>query len=186
MLSAKPHHKAGCLERPDRCSLGRDRRLSADDWQILLEAGLDNLFTQIVYSAYLLDRAWLANERGDAELAADLLEQGLAPLAAEAARLPNNRTIGNELTLAAYRYWEIRGEPPADDIMSLLPDYREHPGRTRACRDASIAVRKAVMLGNPPEAEDLVAYLLEKGFRETGFMQICRLYYDCPGNIKTN
>ncbi len=158
----------------------------ASDWQNLFEAGLDNINTLVAYSAYLLDRAWLANERGDAALAADLLDQGLAPLAAEAARLPHNRVIGNELTLAAYRYWEIRGEAPADEIVSLLPDYREHPGRTRACRDASIAVRKEVMLGHSSQADDLVAYLLEKGFRESGFMRICRLYYNCAGEMKPN
>ncbi len=158
----------------------------AVDWQSLFEAGLDNINSLTAYSAYLLDRAWLAHERGDAELAADLLGQGLAPLAAEATRLPHNRVIGNELTLAAFRYWEIRYEPPADDIVSLLPNYREHPGRTRACRDASIAVRKEVMLGDPSRADDLVTYLLENGFRESGFMRICRLYYNCSEEMKPN
>jgi hypothetical protein len=158
----------------------------AGNWHSLLEAGLDNMHTLITYSNYLLDRAWLANQRGDTQLAAGLLEQGLTPLSAEAARLPHNRGIGNALTQAAYRYWEIRGEPPADDILSLLPDYREYPGRTRACQDASLAVRKEVMLGHPARADDLVVYLLENGFRESGFMQICRLYYSCSGQTELN
>lgn len=158
----------------------------AEDWQKLIEAGLDNLSTLVTYTTYLLDRAWLANERGDSEQAADLIEQGMILLQTEASRLLNNRDIGNALTLAAYRYWQIKGELPPDNILSLLPDYRANSGRTRSCLDASLAVRKEVMLGNPEKADDLVAYLLASGFRESGFVQICRLYYGCSGETDVN
>ena len=110
----------------------------------------------------------------------------MALIETEATRLPHNREIGNTLTLAAYRYWQIRSELPPDNILSLLPDYRANSGRTRSCVDASMAVRKQVMLGNPAKADDLVAYLLDSGFRETGFIQICRLYYDCSGETVAN
>ena len=158
----------------------------ADNWQDLLEAGQDNVYTLINYMTYLLDRAWLANKRGDTEQAANLLDQGMALLTKEASRLANNRDISNALTLAAYRYWEIIGELPADNIISLLPDYRANSGRTRSCQDASLAVRKEVMLGNPAKADDLASYLLESGYRETGFIQICRLYYGCSGETDAN
>ena len=158
----------------------------ADDGKSLLEAGLDNVSTLIIYTSYLLDRAWLANEKGDTGLAADLLEQGMTLLETEATRLPHNRQIGNTLTLAAYRYWQIRGELPPDNILSLLPDYRANVGRTRSCEDASLAVRKEVMLGNPAKAYDLAAYLMDSGFRESGFMQICKLYYSCSGETDAN
>ena len=158
----------------------------AADWQNLLEAGLDSIPTLVTYTTYLLDRAWLANKKGDTELAADLLDQGMDLLALEASRSVNNRAISNTLTLAAYRYWQIRGELPPDNILSLLPDYRANSGRTRSCQDASLAVRKEVMLGNPANADDLVAYLLDSGFRETGFIQICRLYYDYSGETDAN
>ncbi|MDX2429098.1 MAG: TIR domain-containing protein [Xanthomonadales bacterium] len=159
----------------------------ADDWRNLLESGLDNVSTLITYdTTYLLDRAWLANERDDTGLATDLLEQGLALLETEAIKLPHNRQIGNTLTLAAYRYWQIRGELPPDNILSLLPDYRANSGRTRSCLDASLSIRKEVMLGNPAKADDLAAYLLDSGFRETGFIQICRLYYGCSGETDPN
>ena len=158
----------------------------ADDWRNLLESGMDNVYTLITYTGYLLDHAWLANEKGDTGLAADLLEQGLALLETEAIKLPHNRQIGNTLTLAAYRYWQIRDELPPDNILSLLPDYRANSGRIRSCLDASLAVRKEVMLGNPAKADDLVAYLLDSGFRETSFIQICRLYYDCSGEPDPN
>jgi hypothetical protein len=158
----------------------------ANDWQSLLETGLDNITTSLDYSTYLLDRAWLANERGDTELALSLLEQGMAMISAEAVKMPNNRRIGNTLTLAAYRYWEITGELPTVETLSLLPDYKAFEDRTRACTDASMAVRKEVMLGNAAQANDLVAYLLDKGYGESGFMRICRLYYGCSGDTDAN
>ena len=158
----------------------------AGNWQILLEAGLDNIVTLLDYSAYLLDRAWLANERGDTELAMSLLERGVTTISAEAVKTPHNRFIGNALTLATYRFWEITGDLPAAETLSLLPDYRAFEDRTRACTDASMAVRKEVMLGNPARANDLVAYLLDKGYRDSGFLRICRLYYECSGDTDAN
>jgi hypothetical protein len=101
----------------------------------------------------------------------------MATILAEAVKMPHNRLIGNALTLATYRYWEITGELPAAETLSLLPDYRVLEDRTRACADASMAVRKEVMLGDPARANDLVAYLLDKGYRESGFRRICRQYY---------
>ena len=170
--------------RIDEAWAGSEDQVS--EWQSLLEAGLDNITTLLDYSTYLLDRAWLANERGDTELALSLLEQGTAMISAEAIKMPHNRLIGNALTFAAYRYWEITGELPGAETLSLLPDYRALKDRTRACTDANMAVRKEVMLGDPARASDLVAYLLDKGYRETAFMQICKLYYDCSDITDAN
>jgi len=158
----------------------------ANDLQNLLEAGLDNVNTLMIYSTYLLDRAWLANERGDTNLAMRLLDGVLAMISTEAVKMPHNRPIGNTLTLASYRYWEITDELPAAETLSLLPDYRALEDRTRACTDASMAIRKEVMLGDAARANDLVSYLLDKGYRESGFMRICRLYYDCSGDTDAN
>jgi tetratricopeptide (TPR) repeat protein len=152
------------------------------EWQYLREsAELDDVRTLRRYSTYLLNQAWLANELGQVVLARDLLEKGFGLIAAESMRLPGNRTIGNDLTLAAFHYWDITGELPGEEILGLLPDYSAYPGRTQACLDASLAVRKAVMLGDPSAADDLVAYLRGNGYREPGFMRICRKYYNCSG-----
>ena len=158
----------------------------ADNWRSLLESGLDNVYTLNTYTTYLLDRAWLAKERGDTQQAAGLVEHATALLASEAGGLLSNKKVGNTLTLAAYRYWQIRGKLPPDHILSLLPDYKTNSGRTRSCLDASLAVRKEVMLGSPANADDLVAYLLDSGYRETGFMRICELYYECSGETDAN
>lgn len=158
----------------------------SDKWQRLYEASPGNVDTILDYTTYLLDRAWLANEKGDTVLAKKLLDQSMAMVLTEAEKMPDNRRIGNTLTLAAYRHWSITGEQASAKALSILPDYRASKGRTRACTDASMAVRKTVMQGNPAQANDLVAYLLEKGFRESGFMRICGLYYDCSVNTNAN
>jgi len=158
----------------------------AGTWQMLLEGGLENVYDLIHYSDYLSSRAWLANEKGNTELAMALIEQSMELLAAEAANLPNNRAMGNALTMAAFHYWEIKGEPPATDIVALLPDFREHEDRTRACTDASMAIRKDVLLGQAAKADDIVNYLLDSGFKESAFLRICRLYYGCSGEMDTN
>ncbi len=150
------------------------------EWNDLVQsAELDDVKTLRLFALYLIDRAWLANERGNPGTAVGLLDRALGLLAAETMRLTDNRRVGNALTLAAFRYWEIRRELPPTEIMNLLPDYRAYNGRVRACIDASRAIYKTIMLGRPEEAEDLVAYLLEKGYREAGFMQVCRKYYSC-------
>ncbi len=153
-----------------------------NEWHDLQRAsGLDDVGTMKAYSTFLVDHAWLANERGDSALAERLLEEGIAQLASVLRKLPDNRDLGNILTLAAYRYWNIKKELPPQEILSLLPDYGGDHGRTRACIDASRAVRKAVMLGNPARAGELVAYLVDNGYREVGFMRVCREYYYCQG-----
>ncbi len=153
----------------------------SDDWQRLLRgSGLDDLHTLKVYATYLLDRAWLANERGDLALAEGLLQTGTDHLTAVLRRSPSNREVGNLLTLAAYRYWEIKKELPPEDVLALLPDYGVEEGRTRACVDASMAVRKAIMLGDKERAGELVSYLSERGYRGSDFMRVCteNLYCD--------
>ena len=119
-------------------------------------------------------------------MAVDLLDTSIATILNEVEKTPDNRRTGNTLTLAAYRQWSITGEQPSPITLSLLPDYRASEGRTRACTDASLAVRKAVMLGRPALADDLVAYLLENGYQESGFMRVCSLYYECSVNTEAN
>jgi tetratricopeptide (TPR) repeat protein len=153
-----------------------------DDWEHLVATvGLDSVPTLVIYLNFLLDRSWLANQRGDSVLAGNLLEEVMALLIPRLEGLPDNRDLGNTLALAAYRYWEIRHELPTYELLSLIPDYSAFIGRTRACEDASRAVSLAVMLGEPARADKLVPYLLDSGYRETGFMRICKANFSCSG-----
>ncbi len=152
-----------------------------EDWQRLLRgSGLDDFHTVKVYATYLLDRAGLAKERGDLALAERLLQTSIDHLTVVLHKSPNNREVGNILTLAAYQYWEAKKELPPESILALLPDYGVEDGRTRACVDASRAVRKAIMLGDKERAGELVSYLSERGYRGSDFIRVCteNLYCD--------
>jgi len=54
-------------------------------------------------------------------------------------------------------------------------------GHTRACEDASLAVKQAVMLGDMDRASDLTTYLMDNGYTEVGFMHFCKAYSLCQG-----
>ena len=85
------------------------------------------------------------------------------------------------LVLAAFQFWEMKGELPPEKILAQLPDYVVGSGRTRACDDANMAMIKAVMLGQEAQAREFTDYLLHNGYREAGFMRVCKQYSMCSG-----
>ena len=142
---------------------------------------MEDVNSLALYSEHLLHRAWLASANGYPGSAVMFLDEAIGTLALGAQANPEHRKIENLLTLAAYRYWDLHQELPKADVLSLLPDYRAYNDRIQACLDASMAVRKAVMLGEPAAAADLVNHLLDRGYREAGFMQVCNEFYSCTG-----
>ena len=83
--------------------------------------------------------------------------------------------------LAVFLHWELNKALPPETVMALLPDYRSNRGRTRACTDASMAVRKAIMVGDVAWAGELTTYLLDKGYAEVSFKRVCETYSLCKG-----
>ena len=83
------------------------------------------------------------------------------------------------LMLAVFQYWETGHELPPLNIQDLLPEYSAGSGRIRACTDASMAVRKAIMLGDREYAAELTTYLLKAGYHEFDFMSVCKKYSLC-------
>ena len=83
--------------------------------------------------------------------------------------------------LAVFRYWEMNNELPSANILAQLPEYAAGSGRTRACKDASMAVINSVMLGKTAQAQAFADYLLGKNYREAGFMGTCKKYSLCNG-----
>lgn len=152
------------------------------DWQLYFQNGLEHdLDTIEAYTYYLIDRAWLAQIKGDSDQARQLLEESMANSMETLKKLPGNRIAGNQLMLATYRLWDLTQETPSASILSMLPYYYSNSGNIRACHDASMAVRKAIMLGATARAAELTSYLIEKGYREVFFMRDCRQYGYCKG-----
>jgi tetratricopeptide (TPR) repeat protein len=134
-----------------------------------------------VYVAFLLGQAKLAQADGDVDMASDLLGRAAEITIGLLEKLPGDRTAGNLLMQAAYQSWDMQQKLPSEEVLALLPTYEMHPGRTRACRDASLAAKKAVMLGDIERAEELTAYLLDRGYTEMSFMRFCREHSLCKG-----
>jgi hypothetical protein len=152
------------------------------EWQLFFQDGAKEDFNAIeAYEVYLLNWALLAQAGGDPETAERLLEDGMNRIAETLQISPGNRIAGNRLMLAVFRFWEMKQALPPEPILALLPDYQSNSGRNRACTDANMAVREAIMLGDTARAGELTAYLMDKGYREVNFMRVCKAYSLCEG-----
>jgi tetratricopeptide (TPR) repeat protein len=152
-----------------------------EDWQrFMQDSGPEDTSTE-EHAIFLVGRAWLAQATGAAEMAERNLAEAVAQLSISLQRMPDNRTAENMLMLAVFQRWELTREAPPEAILSLLPDYQASSGRIRACFDASIAARQAIMLGDTGQARQLTDYLLEHGYRDTGFIRVCKKYSLCSG-----
>ncbi len=153
-----------------------------EEWQLFFQDDIKEDFNAIEsYQAFLLNWARLAHMEGKLETAGLLLEDSMSRIAETLQISPGNRIAGNRLMLVVFLYWELNKDLPPETIMALLPDYRSNRGRTRACTDASMAVRKAIMLGDIAWAGKLTNYLLDKGYAEASFKRVCKMYSLCKG-----
>jgi tetratricopeptide (TPR) repeat protein len=152
-----------------------------EKWQELELIGEEDMRTALIYVDFLISRAWLAKTNGDEQMAHQLLNDIQLHLAASQRNMSFKRTAGNMLVQAAFLQWEMSGELPSASILAQLPEYIGGSGRTRACLDANRAANKAVMLGQQTQAREFTEYLLSSGYRETGFMNMCKRYSLCPG-----
>ena len=83
--------------------------------------------------------------------------------------------------LAAFRLWEMKQELPPESILTKLPYYYSTSGSIRACFDASMAARKAIMFGAATRAVELTDYLMDRGYREVDFVRVCKAHSMCSG-----
>jgi tetratricopeptide (TPR) repeat protein len=153
-----------------------------EEWQLYFQDGTtDDLGSIKSYTNYLIDRASLAQTTGDLEMAERLFNESIALSIETLEKFPGNRDAGNQLTLAVFLLWEMKQELPPEAILKNLPYYYSTSGSLRECFDASMAVRKAIMLGATARAVELTGYLVDRGYREVRFMRVCKKYSLCPG-----
>jgi hypothetical protein len=154
----------------------------SEEWRQYFEDSVEvDLTTNEEYTAFLIDRAWIANAAGDSSLAEKMLADGMSRAIDSLQKLPGNRNLGNLLMLAAFSYWDMKQELPGDSILMNLPYYYSNSGQIRACFDASMAARKAIMLGDRERAEEFTGYLLGNGYAETTFVRACKAHAFCSG-----
>jgi len=152
-----------------------------EKWSSLAGIGDEDLRTALVYIAFLLDRNRLVNFNTDPGVTDQLLKDIQVHLAMAQENLSFKRETGNLLVKAVFQQWEMNGELPPENILLQLPDYVPGSGRTRACADAHSAVLKSVMLEQNTQAREFTEYLLHNGYREAGFMKVCRAHALCAG-----
>jgi hypothetical protein len=117
----------------------------------------------------------------DPGYAEQLLDEGIKRSIDALQKVPGNRDAGNLLMLAAFRYWDLKQTLPGESILMNLPYYYSGSGQVRACFDASLAARKAIMLGDRNRADEFTAYLMHKGYAEVTFMRACKAHSFCDG-----
>jgi len=153
-----------------------------DEWQRYFEAAAeDDIGVKEEYMSFLTDRAWIAMSADETGLAEQSLEEVMTRAVDGLRKFPGNRGVGNTLMLAAFRYWELNQALPGESILMNLPYYYSTSGQVQACSDASMAARKAIMLGDRERARELTGYLLGNGYAETTFMRACKAHALCNG-----
>jgi tetratricopeptide (TPR) repeat protein len=153
----------------------------SEKWTELEAISEEDMRNALIYVQFLIDRASIAAVNGESEIAQQLLTDIQLHLAAAQSNMSFRRKVENMLVRAVFEQWEISRKLPPADILSALPDFVFGSGRSRACADAGNAVRKAVMFNQVGQARKFTEYLLDKGYREPGFMRVCRQYFLCPG-----
>jgi len=151
-----------------------------EEWQLFRQRDGIPEYTTMEYASFLIGRAQLAQLRGETDRAIQLHSEAMKILTG-VQKLSRSRDMENLLTMTVFRNWELVSEMPSEATLSLVPDYENSPGRTRACVDASLAVRRAIMENDDDQARKLTGYLLGNGYRNAGFMRVCKKYSLCPG-----
>lgn len=153
-----------------------------EEWQLYFQDDVkDELQAIGLYTFYIIDRGLLAQMKGDLKIAERLFRDGMARSLEVLEELPGNRSAGNLLMLAVFRLWEMQQELPPETILTKLPYYYSTSGRIRACFDASMAARKAIMFGATARAVELTGYLMDRGYGEVDFVRVCRAHSLCAG-----
>lgn len=152
-----------------------------EEWQLFRQRDGIAEYTVAKYAIYLLARAQVAQLRGATDRTNQLNGDAITLLTDALGKLSYSREMENSLALAVFRNWELTSELPSQDTMSMLPDFGISNGRTRACVDAGIAVRQAIMKDNEEQALQLTDYLLGNGYREAGFIRVCKMNSLCSG-----
>ena len=151
------------------------------EWRLFRQRDGIAEYTIVGYVSFLLGRAQLAQLRGAMDMVNQLHGEAMKILVDGLRKLSQSREVENLLTLAVFRNWELKSEMPSQAILSMLPEYGVSNGRTRACVDASLAVRHAIMMNDNERARQLTEYLLGNGYRNGNFIRVCKKFSLCPG-----
>ncbi len=126
-----------------------------------------------------LDRALVMLAQGQSGPGRDLLAQVLLELEAMVAAKPEARNGLEALAMAEFENWHHSGIDASVAIHPALDGYLNPAVPIENCSDADIAARLAIVNGAPDLARSYTGYVLERGYREAGFLAFCKEFNLC-------
>jgi tetratricopeptide (TPR) repeat protein len=144
------------------------------------DIGIDQFIT---YGRFLRDLAHREFHQTKVATAEQHLLQAINLLAGIANAHPESKNAVSELFLSHYYYWD---HSQARLSVSSAESWFKHVHRAlnqSGCDDLNLATRLAVMEGRPDDARSFASSLIEKGYKEPGFMEFCAEHGLCtqPG-----
>ena len=83
------------------------------------------------------------------------------------------------LAHALIQYWQLNEKLPPPEWQRQVEDYSLSVRPVRSCDLAALAARQAVMRGDLVSAKSHNDYLLDKNYREPGYVRFCQAYGLC-------
>ena len=152
--------------RLSRSVLAEMAELAEQDHDI----GIDNIIT---YGRFLGDFAHREFHQDEAVTAEQHLLQAVDMLAGIAKAHPESKIALSELFLSYFYYWDHNQARLPDSSAESLLKHIHRALNQRGCGDLGLAARLAVMEGRLDDARHFTSSLIEKGYKEPGFMEFC-------------
>ena len=126
-----------------------------------------------------LDRALLMVLRGETHQGRELMIQVRNEIEAMVAAKPGARDGVEALATAEFEVWRHSGKTAQAVINPALDIYLSSSEPMENCSDASLAARLAVVSGDLERAKRYTDYVLNKRYRDAGFISFCKQYQLC-------
>lgn len=126
-----------------------------------------------------LDRALLMVQRGEPHRGRELMIQVRNEIEAMVAGKPGARDGIEALAMAEFEVWQHSGKPAQAVVNPALDIYLSSSEPMENCSDANLAARLAVVSGDLERAKRYTDYVLNKRYRDAGFISFCKQYQLC-------
>ena len=146
------------------------------------DIGIDHIVT---YGRFLSDFAHHEFHQGEATTAEQHLLRAVDLLAGIANAHPESKNAVSELFLSYFYYWDHNQAPLSASSAESWLKHIHRALNQRGCDDLGLATRLAVMEGRLDDARFFASNLIEKGYKEPGFMEFCAEHGLCtqPGRL---
>jgi len=140
---------------------------------------ISDVVSSIEYADFLIWYSEMALIKGEHVKALELLSESIDLLRGIITDDENLHRARLSMGKALYLDWYQSGTTPESDLKGLTYDYYADSQAPRACEEASLAARQAIMQGDEEATSSYTSYLLGRGYFEPGFIRLCKKYAFC-------